>query len=233
MCGRFTNSRRKSDETEQDLAVRLGVDQPESDRGYERFNIAPTQEVLAVVDDPDGRRMELLRWGLVPRWAKDVKLAYKMINARCETLAERPAYRNLVRTSRHRCLILADGYYEWQRPEDPKQPRRPMHFSLEDGRPFCFAGLWTRGSAPDGAVVPNCAIVTCDANPLVRPIHARMPVMLADKEAWRAWLDPALDGEAASELLVPFPAERMIAQPANPIMNSGRHEGADCLALAA
>ncbi len=156
-----------------------------------------------------------------------------MINARAETLGERPAYRGLVRQAKHRCLILADGYYEWQRPEDPRQPRRPVHFSLADGAPFCLAWLWTRWNAPDGTVVPSCTIITCDANALVRPVHARMPVMLADEGAWQAWLDPALDGEAAGELLDPSPAERMVMRPANPVVNSVRHESAECLALAA
>ena len=94
--------------------------------------------------------MELLRWGLVPRWAKDLKVGYKMINARAETLEQRPAYRGLVRHAKHRCLILADGYYEWQKPEDPKQPRRPLHFSLDGGEPFWFAGLWTTWLGPEG-----------------------------------------------------------------------------------
>jgi putative SOS response-associated peptidase YedK len=229
VCGRFTNTHRKSDEIEQKLAAKLGVEPPEHDRGYERFNISPTQEVLAVVEDQGGRRMELLRWGLVPSWAKDQKIGYKMINARAETLGERPAYRGLVRHSKHRCLILADGYYEWQKPEDRKQPRRPLHFSLEDGQPFCFAGLWACWRAPDGGLVPSCTIVTCEANELARPIHERMPVILADAEAWEGWLEPAVDTAAACELLVPVPSERMMVRPANPILNSARHEGPDCL----
>lgn len=233
MCGRFTNSQRKSDEIQQPLEAQLGIEPPEDDRGYERFNIAPTQEVLAAVEDQGGRRMESLRWGLVPRWAKDLRIGYKMINARAETIDERPAYRGLVRHSKHRCLIFADGYYEWQKPEDPKQPRRPFHFSLEDGEPFCFAGLWTNWNAPDGAVVPSCTIVTCEANELARPIHERMPVMLADPESWESWLDPGVESAAARELLVPISAERMIVRPANPIVNSARKEGPDCLAALA
>jgi putative SOS response-associated peptidase YedK len=233
VCGRFTNSKGKSDEIQQKLAAKLGVEQPEDDRGYERFNISPTQEVLAVVEDQQGRRMELLRWGLVPNWAKDLKVGYKMINARAETLDERPAYRGLVRHSKHRCLILADGYYEWQKPEDPSQPRRPLHFTLEDGALFCFAGLWTRWSAPDGGLVPSCTIVTCEPNELTRPIHERMPVLLADLEACETWLDPAINAGAACELLVPLQEERMMVRPANPIVNSARHEGSDCLAALA
>jgi putative SOS response-associated peptidase YedK len=233
VCGRYTNTKRRSDEIEQKLAAKLGLEQPEDDRGYERFNVSPSQEVLAVVEDDAGRRMELLRWGLVPRWAKDLRVGYKMINARAETLEERPAYRGLVRQAKHRCLILADGYYEWQKPEDPRQPRRPLHFSLEDGEPFCFAGLWTCWSAPGGKLVPSCTIVTCDANELARPIHERMPVILADSESWQAWLDPTLGAAEARELLVPLAARRLVVQPANPVVNSARHEGPDCLAALA
>jgi putative SOS response-associated peptidase YedK len=233
VCGRFTNTQSKSDEIQQRLAAKLGLKEPEGDRGYERFNIAPTQEVLAVVDDQSGRRMELLRWGLVPRWAKDVKVGYKMINARAETLGERPAYRGLARHAKHRCLILADGYYEWQKPEDPAQPRRPLHFSLGDGGPFFFAGLWTRWRAPEGGVLASCTIVTCEANELARPIHDRMPVILPDEESWNSWLDPAVEGDAARCMLVPLPAERMVVRSASPLVNSGRHEGPDCLAALA
>ena len=129
-----------------------------------------------------------------------------MINARAETVLERPTYRGLVRKSGHRCLVVADGWYEWQKPEDPKQPRRPIHFSLGDGKPFCFAGLWTTWAAPDGGLVPSCTIVTCAANEVTRPIHDRMPVVLAEPAAWEAWLDPELDGEGVCELLAPLPS---------------------------
>lgn len=233
MCGRITNTRGKSDEIQQKLAAKLGVERPDDDRGYARFNIAPSQEILAVVTEQDKRSMELLRWGLVPRWATDLKVGYKMINARAETLEERPAYRGLVRHANHRCLILADGYYEWQKPEDPKQPRRPLHFSVGEGEPFWLAGLWTRWRAPGGEPVPSCTIVTCEANELARPIHDRMPVILADSASWEAWLDPDVSATAARELLVPLAPARMTARPANPLVNSARHEGADCLALAA
>jgi putative SOS response-associated peptidase YedK len=231
MCGRYTHTTRRSDEIHAKLVEALGVAPSPSDRGFERFNIAPTQEVLAVVDDRVGRRIEELRWGLIPDWAKDLKTRFSMLNARAETLDERPAYRGLVRQAERRCLILADGYYEWQRPEDPRQPRRPVHFSLEGDEPFCFAGLWTRWRPPVGEVVASCAIVTCAANAFTRPIHGRMPVILADPEAWECWLDPAVDGDAARELLVPVPSERMVARPANPVLNSPRHEGPDCLAV--
>jgi putative SOS response-associated peptidase YedK len=233
VCGRFTNTGKKTDEIQTKLAERLGVSQPESDRGFERFNIAPTQEVLAAVEDERGRRIEALRWGLIPRWVKDAKHAFKMINARAETVLEKPAYRGLAGHAKHRCLILADGWYEWQKPEDPKQPRRPMHFSGAGGEPFCFAGLWTAWTSPEGETVPSCTIITCEANELARPIHDRMPVVLSDPAGWEAWLDPALDGATASELLVPLPADLLSVSPANPIVNSGRHESPDCLRVEA
>jgi putative SOS response-associated peptidase YedK len=230
MCGRYTHRTRRSNDIHAKLADTLGVETPPSGPGFERFNIAPTQEVLGVVDDRDGRRIEELRWGLVPHWAKEQNARFAMINARAETLHQKPVYRGLARQAQHRCLILANGYYEWQRPEDPRQPRRPVHFSLEGDQPFCFAGLWTRWRPPGGELVSSCAIVTCAPNAFARPIHDRMPVILADPEAWECWLDPAVDGEAARELLVPVPSERMVARPANPILNSPRHEGPDCLA---
>ena len=125
------------------------------------------------IGSPTRRELVPLKWGLIPSWAKDAKIGTQCLNARAETVAEKPAFRSAFK--KRRCLILADGYYEWQKPEDPKQPRRPVHFSLESGEPFFFAALWTRWVAPDGAIVPSCTIVTCEANQLARPIHDRMP----------------------------------------------------------
>jgi putative SOS response-associated peptidase YedK len=231
VCGRYSNTRKKTDELHTRLTEVLGVSHPESDRGFERFNIAPTQEVLAVVEDRDGRRMEPLRWGLIPSWSNEAKARFQMINARAETVLERPAYRSLVRHGKHRCLVLADGWYEWQKPEDPKQPRRPLHFSLEEGEPFFFAGLWTGGKSPEGELVPSCTIVTSEANEVERPIHDRMPVVLAEPADWGTWLDPELDGPGACELLGPLVSDLLSVRPANPLVTSARHEGADCLAV--
>jgi len=169
----------------------------------------------------------------VPQRAKELNTRFSMINARAETIDQRPAYRRLVARSGARCLILADGWHEWQRPEDPRQPKRPLHFSLAGGGVFCFAGWWTRWTSSDGEVVPSCTIITCEANELVRPIHDRMPVGMAGRGAWLAWLDSSLDSAAARELLGPLPSHGMVVPPASPLVNSVRHEGPDCLALPA
>jgi putative SOS response-associated peptidase YedK len=224
MCGRYSNTGKKGDELQRRMAELLGASQPESDHGYERFNIAPTQEVLVALDDEDGRRMEHVRWGLIRGSAGDAGSRFQMINARAETLLDRPAYRDLVQRAEHRCLVLADGWYEWQRPEDPKLQRRALHFSLTGGGPFCFAGLWAGGASP------SCTIVTCEANELARPIHDRMPVVLTEAGGWEAWLDPALDGAAAAELLAPPGSDRLVVRPANPVVNSSTSEGPECLA---
>jgi putative SOS response-associated peptidase YedK len=138
VCGRYILSTRRSDELQAWLAETLDVEPPPSDSGFERFNLAPTQQVPAVVDDHDGRRIEQPQWGIVPHWAKELKTRFSMINARAETLDQRPAYRRLVARAANRCLILADRWYEWQRPEDRRQPNRPLHFSLADDESFCF-----------------------------------------------------------------------------------------------
>ena len=222
MCGRYSNTGKRGDELQRRMAELLGVTQPDADDGFERFNIAPTQEVLAAVDDERGRRLQELRWGLVPEWTQGAKPRFQMINARSETVLERSAYRDLVQRARHRCLLLADGWYEWQQPEDPKQPRRPVHFSLPGGEPFCFAGLWTRRTA-------SCTILTCGANDLSRPIHDRMPVVLTEAARWEAWLDPTLDGPAVCELLAPLPSEELCVRPANRVVNSALHDAPGCL----
>ena len=225
--GRYSVTKKRKD-VEKEIAARLRV-RLAGDEGYERFNVAPTQEVIAIVQDRHGRGARLLRWGLVPHWSTQPGSGLTMINARAETLAHKPAYRNLVGRGSHRCLVVADGFYEWLRAEDPRQPRRPMRYSLAAGRSFCFAGLWTTWRGADGRRVPSCTILTTTANDLVTPLHDRMPVVLTDPRSWEAWLDPALDAEAVAPLLAPLPAAQMKVAPANPAMNSWEYEGPDCL----
>ena len=230
MCGRYTLTKKKHDDLASRFEAKLGDavresadDGAERDRtpsGLGRFNVAPTQEVLAVVRDGEDaeREMRLLRWGLLPKWVKDLKAGYKMINAKAETLAERPAYRPLVGKFNHRCLILADGFYEWMKAEDPKQPRQPVHFTVDGGEPFAFAGLWTRAKV-GGEWIESCVIVTTEPNEVVARVHDRMPAILAGPDVEAAWLDPATKAEDAVELCAPLAADRVRSAPANPALN--------------
>jgi putative SOS response-associated peptidase YedK len=201
--------------------------------GSRRYNVAPTQTIIAIVRGEDGTpQARAMRWGLIPPWAKDAKIAYKMINARAETADQKGSYKRLLATADRRALILADGFYEWLRPEDRKLPRVPFRFTLADGEPFAFAGLWTP-STLDGEPVESATILTTAANALVAAVHDRMPVILAGPDGERAWLSPELDAPAAQALCVPFPAELMGVSPANPLVNkvgAGAVEGPELLA---
>jgi putative SOS response-associated peptidase YedK len=225
--GRYSLTKKRKD-LEAEIAERLRV-RLRGDEGYERFNVAPTQDVLAVVHDRGGRSARLLRWGLVPFWAKQLNTGFTMINARAETLAGSSTYGGLVERGSHRCLVVADGFYEWMKAEDPRQPRRPLRFSLTGGASFCFAGLWTTWRGPGDERVASCTIVTTAANQLVAPVHDRMPVVLAEPASWEAWLDPALDAGAVAPLLAPLAPGRMSVAPANPLLNSPDYDEPDCL----
>ena len=225
MCGRYTTTAGPGE-----LEARFGVAIPFSE-GVRRFNIAPTEPVAALVrrapEAPVSARA--LRWGLVPSWSRDTKSAFKMINARSESAASRPAYRTLLASASGRTLLLADGFYEWLRSEDPKQPRQPFRFTVDGGAPFAFAGLWTRARI-GGEPIESATMLTTAANALVAPIHDRMPVILAGAAEERAWLDPALDAAAALALCRPLAPERMQVAAANPAMNkSGIPEGPELL----
>jgi len=214
MCGRYTNT---AGPEELNDRFRVPIS---SDAGTRRFNIAPTEEVLAIVAPHGEHEARMLRWGLVPHWAKDLKGAAKMINARRETVASTPAYRELIPKASRRALQLADGYFEWLKPEKRDQPRQPFFFQVDDGVPFAFAALWTPAKI-DGRWVQSVTLLTCDSapNPVAASIHDRMPVILADRDAQQAWLDPALGAEEALALCGPLPASRLSARPANPAVN--------------
>ena len=168
-----------------------------------RYNIAPSQPLLAVLNGGE-RRAAHLRWGLIPSWAKSAAVGSRLINARAETVAERPGFRTAL--ARRRCLVLADGFYEWQR---AGKARRPMRVTLKSGEPFAFAGLWESWRDPDGEIVRSCTIITAAANDLVRPIHDRMPVILP-REMEDFWLDEDVqDAGALCSVLAPYPAGAM------------------------
>ncbi|HMD57697.1 MAG TPA: SOS response-associated peptidase [Solirubrobacteraceae bacterium] len=214
MCGRYTNTAGPEELNER---FRVPITSAE---GTHRYNIAPTEEVLTIVAPKGQQQAELMRWGLVPSWATELKGQPLMINARIETVSSRAAFRRLVPRAARRALQLADGYYEWLKPERRGEPRQPFFFQVDDGIPFAFAALWTPAMV-NGAWLHSVVLLTCDAspNPLAAAIHDRMPVILADPEAQRAWLDPALDAEEALALCGALPAERLGAQPANPAVN--------------
>src|SRR5262245_36218167 len=191
-----------------------------------RYNVAPTQAVLAVRVPAEAGESEAvaLRWGLVPRWADSLAVGNRLINARSETVATKPAFRDAFQ--RRRCLILADGFFEWVPVGGRKQPH---YFRLGDGGPFAFAGLWDRWEDPDGGSVQSCTILTTEANGLVKPVHERMPVILAPAD-FGAWLDPkTLGGSEAQALLRPYPAEAMTAYPVGLRVNSPKHDDAECV----
>jgi putative SOS response-associated peptidase YedK len=216
MCGRFLLMT-----SGKDIAEEYGLsDFPEL---FPRYNIAPTQPVLAVRAGATGREAALLRWGLIAPWAKDAKVA--PINARSETAADKPMFRHALR--KKRCLIPADGFYEWLSRAGEKR-KQPFCFRPRDERPFAFAGLWERWQGPEGPV-ESCAILTTEANELVRPVHDRMPVILPEQH-WSAWLDAGLqDAAAVVPLLRPYPADAMRAHPVGPAVNNPRNHGPECL----
>ena len=200
MCGRYTLK------TPIDVvAEHFGLEEYPSSL-TPSYNVAPTQEVAAVVEEDEDRKLAMFRWGLVPSWAKDPAIGNKMINARAETVAEKPSFRSAFK--RRRCLIVADGFYEWQKADDGG--KQPYHFKMNDSAPFAFAGLWETWNGY-GEEVRSCSIITTDANDLMREIHHRMPVILP-AENYAAWLDPGLDEkEALRDLLKPYPSEAMEA----------------------
>lgn len=216
MCGRYTLTK-----LEQVLKDFPGVQAPV--RWEPGGNIAPTQGVLVLANNhPD--RFEVFRWGLVPSWAKDPSIGSRMINARAETLAQKPAFKTALR--RRRCLVPADGFYEWRK--DPAGRKTPMHLRLKNGKTFAFAGLWDVWHAPDGSSLPTLTLITTPPNALVSPIHNRMPAILPP-EQYARWLDPAeLEPEAVLPLLKPYPADQMQAVEVPRLPNCGDPpDGAD------
>jgi putative SOS response-associated peptidase YedK len=190
-----------------------------------RYNIAPSQTVLTVIGDEKGNRGGLLRWGLIPSWAKDAAIGNRMINARAETVAEKPSFRRALQ--QRRCLILADGFYEWQQKGKKKTP---LFITLTSRAPFAFAGLWETWRPPDGEAIHSCTIITTTPNTLMGSIHNRMPVILA-REAETTWLDWTItEPEKLLPLLVPYPETLMDAYEVALTVNSPKNDSPACVA---
>jgi putative SOS response-associated peptidase YedK len=222
MCGRFTIiSDPVAFQLEFDLTFAAGVEQNWSPH----YNVTPTQ-FIPVVDNPLERKVDLIQWGLLPIWAKDKKGNFRLINIRAETILEKATFRRLIQKGQ-RCLILANGFYEWQAPAQTKGPKTPFYFQLKDQKPFAFAGLWDFSSLPDGQTVKTCAIITCAPNQLVSPVHDRMPVILRPEPAWE-WLSSQPIPQLLS-LLQPFSAEEMEAYPVNPLVNNPAIDQPECI----
>lgn len=220
MCGRFslTVTADQLLEIFPDLDIDL-VLQP-------RYNIAPSQPI-AVIPNDGQIKLDFYKWGLVPSWSKDVKIGYRMINARAETLGEKPSFRGPYKY--RRCLIPADGFYEWVKIEGSKK-KLPIYIQMKDKRPFAFAGLWEEWHAPDGSELRSATIITTEPNELVRKIHTRMPVILP-QEAYELWLSPGDKKPAELQhLLRPYPAEEMSQHPVSDMVNSPANEGPGCVA---
>jgi putative SOS response-associated peptidase YedK len=219
MCGRFTLTRDANA-----VARAFGVPAPASLQTQPRYNVAPSQDVVTIVNDGSAH-IELLRWGLIPSWAKEEGIGNKMINARAETLAEKPSFKRLLHSKR--CLIVADGFYEWKKEGSSKTP---MYITVDEQELFAFAGLWDAWKHPDGQVIRTCTIITTEANDLVSSIHNRMPVILPP-EARDMWLDSALrEDQALLPLLKPYTATEMHTRPVSRMVNNPKYDSAELIA---
>ncbi|MCU0527686.1 MAG: SOS response-associated peptidase [Elainella sp. Prado103] len=219
MCGRFTLT-----QSAEAIATAFGLDEvPTFVPGY---NIAPSQPVPVIrADVNQHHRFDYLYWGLIPSWAKDPAIGSRLINARSETVAEKPSFRTAFK--RRRCLIAADGFYEWQRQKDKRQP---FYFHLDNHRIFGFAGLWEHWQSPSGDELQTCTILTTEANEQMQPIHDRMPAILHPRD-YAVWLDPAMQtSDQLLKLLHPYEASELTCYPVSPQVNSPRNDSPACIA---
>ncbi len=219
MCGRFSQG------TPADILAQL-FQLADIPSWTPRYNISPTQLVPTVVvtSEHPSRQFRAWRWGLIPSWAKDPSIGSRMINAQAETASTNPAFRAAFR--RRRCLMLADGFYEWQQLGRRKQP---FHVRMRDGTPFAFAGLWEHWKGPDGAAIDSCTLLTTEPNDLIRTFHHRMPVILDPKE-YDLWLDPGIqEPQRLQPLLRPYSSEVLAAYPVSTRVNNPANDTPDCI----
>jgi putative SOS response-associated peptidase YedK len=216
MCGRYTIVI-----TIDELMRHYMIEVPTNRYHTPRYNVAPGQMVMAVISDGEKNRLGELKWGLIPSWAKDEKVGYKMINARAETVTEKPAYRNSFK--QRRCLIPADGFYEWR-----KSDKQPFRITLKGEPIFSMAGLYDTWLAPDGTKISSCTIITTDPNEWMGGIHDRMPMILSREDEQR-WLDQNETAEDLKKMLKPFPVRDMIAYPVSKIVGNVKNDCLECI----
>lgn len=221
MCGRFALYA-----DYQVLLERFDIEQAsfEEEEYEQSFNVAPSQQVAAVISDGSKNRLGKLQWGLIPPWAKEAKIGYKMINARAETAAEKPSYRRAFK--KKRCLVVADAFYEWRKGQDGKTP---MLIKMKSGEPFAFAALWESWKSPEGQTIHSCSILTTRPNKTMESIHDRMPVILS-KEAEKIWLDPTVeDVDVLQSLLKPYDDAEMEAYEVSDAVNSPKNNSPELI----
>ena len=217
MCGRFTLSQSIN-------AIASAFNIAQIPPLEPRYNIAPTQLIPSILSALGGeKQLQMLRWGLIPSWAKDAKISAKLINARAETVSEKPSFKAAFK--RRRCLIIADGFYEWQRQENKKQP---YYFRLQNLQLFAFAGLWEQWKSPDEDIISSCTILTTEANDLLRPIHDRMPVILESKD-YELWLDSEAQQPQLQQLLRPYQADLMTSYSVSTKVNNPKNNTPECI----
>lgn len=221
MCGRFTLTHDL-----QSIAKAFNATTSTSLQIVPHYNIAPTQNIVTVIREKQNY-LDVLRWGLIPSWAKEESIGSRMINARAETLAEKASFKRLL--SGKRCLIVADGFYEWTQ-EPGTKAKTPMYIKLKNDELFAFAGLWDSWKNPAGEQIRTCTIITTEPNELMSHIHNRMPAILAP-EAREQWLDPTnRDTSILSTLLGPYPTEEMVARPVSRLVNNPKYDSAELIA---
>jgi len=218
MCGRFAVIKKF-----EDIAAFYNARPFGGEEWEENYNVCPTQLIPVIVEEPDGRELRLMKWGLIPSWSKVEKMASSMINARAETVKEKPGFRDSFKDKR--CIIPASGFYEWQKLTTAK---KPYYFTPKEGL-FSFAGLWSRWVSPANIEIESCAIVTTAANELVKPIHDRMPVVLGHN-SWSAWMDKKTKANELLEFLTPLPANQIKVASVSMHVNKVSNKGAECIA---
>lgn len=218
MCGRFAVIKKF-----EEIAAYYDARAFGGEEWRENYNVCPTQLIPVLVEEPDGRELRLMKWGLIPSWAKAEKMAYSMINARAETVKEKPGFRDSFKDKR--CIIPASGFYEWQKLTTAK---KPYYFTPKEGL-FSFAGLWSRWVSPDNIEIESCAIITTAANDLVKPIHDRMPAALGHN-SWSAWMAKKTKADELLEILTPMPSNQITVVSVSMHVNKVSNKGAECIA---